>query len=72
MTTAAMRDGQTPAPSFLTVVKTELMWATHNLIAHPVSEITHWLGYIWPALRDLGLAFHDITVPPHAPNTGRG
>jgi hypothetical protein len=52
--------------------RVEAMWATHNLIAHPVSEITHWLGFLHPAIRAWGLALHDVTVPPHAPNTGRG
>lgn len=50
----------------------ELMWAVHNLIAHPISEITHWLGYLHPKIRDAGLWLHDNTVPRHAPNTGRG
>lgn|GEM_PF-6219373 len=49
-----------------------LMWASHNLIAHPLSEITYWLGYLHPKIRDFGLWLHDITVPRHAPNTGRG
>lgn len=54
--------------------KRELLWAVHNLIAHPLSEITYWLAYIpgLPFLRDLGMKLHDITVPRHAPNTGRG
>ncbi|AFU87932.1 hypothetical protein CcrColossus_gp062 [Caulobacter phage CcrColossus] len=54
--------------------KCELLWATHNLLAHPISEITHWLAYIpgLKFLRDLGLKFHDITVPRHAWGTGRG
>ncbi|AXQ68604.1 hypothetical protein HOU00_gp065 [Caulobacter phage CcrPW] len=54
--------------------KREFLWASHNLIAHPISEITHWLAYI-PGLRflrALGLKLHDITVPRHAPGTGRG
>lgn len=52
--------------------KRELSWAIHNVIAHPLSEITHWLGYLHPKIRDWGLWFHDRTVPLHAPNTGRG
>lgn len=50
----------------------EVLWASHNLIAHPVCEIAHWLGFIVPPLRDAGLWLHDITIPPHTPNTGRG
>jgi hypothetical protein len=50
----------------------ELMWFTHNVIAHPISEITHWLGYLIPPIRRLGLWLHDLTIPPHAPNSGRG
>jgi hypothetical protein len=56
----------------VTAVRRELMWAAHNLIAHPLSEVFHWLGFIVPPLRDFGLWLHDITVPAHAPNTGRG
>lgn len=61
-------------PVYDGAVKRELLWAVHNLIAHPISEITHWLAVI-PGLgflRDLGLKFHDITVPRHVPGTGRG
>lgn len=53
-------------------VKVNLMWAAHNLIAHPVSEVTHWLGYVHPAIRDAGNWLHDFTVPVHEPGTGRG
>lgn len=42
-------------------------WAIHNLIAHPLSEIMHWLH-----LGKLGGRLHDLTVPPHEPGTGRG
>lgn len=52
--------------------KRELLWAVHNLFAHPLSEITHWLGYLHPKIREFGNWFHDLTVPAHAPNTGRG
>lgn len=53
-------------------VKREFLWAIHNLIAHPLSEVTYWLGYLLLPIRDFGNWFHDITVPRHAPNTGRG
>jgi hypothetical protein len=49
-----------------------LMWMAHNLIAHPLSEVLHWVGYLHPKIRDFGLWLHDITVPRHEPNTGRG
>ena len=42
-------------------------WTTHNLIAHPLSEILHLLG-----LGDAGNAIHDATIPAHEPGTGRG
>lgn len=50
----------------------ELMWACHNLVAHPFAEVTHWLGFLCPPLRRLGLRLHDVTVPNHEPGTGRG
>jgi hypothetical protein len=54
------------------VVIRELMWLAHNVFAHPISEITHWLGYLIPPLRRFGLWLHDITIPQHAEGTGRG
>lgn len=42
-------------------------WAVHNLIAHPVSEILHWVG-----LDRWGNWLHDATIPVHDPRTGRG
>lgn len=42
-------------------------WTVHNLVAHPLSEILHLLGF-----EDLSNAVHDGTVPPHTPGTGRG
>lgn len=42
-------------------------WAVHNLVAHPLSEILHWLG-----LGDLGNRIHDATLPVHEEGTGRG
>jgi hypothetical protein len=52
--------------------KRELMWAVHNLIAHPISEITYWIGALIPPVRRFGEWLHDLTIPAHAPNTGRG
>lgn len=42
-------------------------WTIHNLIAHPLSEILHLLGF-----GDLGDRVHDATVPDHEKGTGRG
>jgi hypothetical protein len=53
-------------------LRTDLGWAVHNLIAHPVSELCHWLGYLHPAIRAAGNWLHDATVPAHVPGTGRG
>lgn len=33
-------------------------WTPHNLIAHPLSEIAHQLGY-----EQLSVIIHDATVP---------
>jgi hypothetical protein len=48
------------------------MWAIHNLIAHPISEIAYWLGFLIPQIRQFGEWLHDATVPEHEPGTGRG
>lgn len=42
-------------------------WTVHNIIAHPLSEILHLLGF-----EHLGNRVHDATIPPHMPGTGRG
>jgi hypothetical protein len=42
-------------------------WTFHNIVAHPLSEVFHLLG--WHALSDW---IHDVSVPDHAPGTGRG
>lgn len=42
-------------------------WPIHNLIAHPLSEILHWLGR-----DDLGNRLHDRTLPEHEAGKGRG
>ena len=33
-------------------------WTIHNLIAHPLMEITHLLGFT-----ELGNKLHDCTIP---------
>ena len=53
-------------------VKNELMWATHNVVAHPVSEICYWIGFIIPPIRRFGNWIHDLTIPDHEKGDGRG
>jgi hypothetical protein len=42
-------------------------WVLHNIVAHPLSEIVHLVGFArasnW---------IHDITIPEHKSGTGRG
>jgi hypothetical protein len=33
-------------------------WTIHNIIAHPVSEVVHLLGFT-----ELGNKIHDCTIP---------
>jgi hypothetical protein len=33
-------------------------WAFHNLVAHPILQVLHWLG-----MTRLGMRIHDSTVP---------
>ena len=40
-----------------------MMFFVHNVVAHPLAEITHWLGFIIPPLRVFGNWFHNITFP---------
>jgi hypothetical protein len=42
-------------------------WPMLNLVAHPVSELLHWVG-----ADDLGGRIHDATLPEHEAGTGRG
>lgn len=56
----------------MAVIKRELGWAAHNFVAHPVSELCHWIGFVWPAAERFGLWLHDVTIPEHEPGTGRG
>lgn len=50
----------------------ETMWAVHNLIAHPVSEVAYWAGKLAAPIGRFGEWLHDVTVPRHPYNTGRG
>lgn len=47
-------------------------WPIHNLVAHPLSEIVHWV--LWPLDRNLRISgwIHDVTIPSHPLGTGRG
>lgn len=47
-------------------------WTVHNLIAHPLAEILHWLGLIFGGGDALGNRIHDATLPAHESGTGRG
>ena len=42
-------------------------WTVHNLIAHPLSEVFFLVG-----LEKLSNKIHDVTVPTHLPEEGRG
>lgn len=44
-------------------------WTTHNLVAHPLSELAHLAA---AGLELLAGKLHDSTVPEHEPGTGRG
>ena len=45
----------------------KLTWTLHNLVAHPLSEVCHLLG--WERASNW---LHEVTVPPHEKGTGRG
>jgi len=49
------------------MIITDIIWAIHNLFAHPVGEILYWLG-----LENWGNWLHDATIPNHIKGTGRG
>ena len=46
-------------------------WPIHNLIAHPLSEIVHWFTF-WFCGHKVSGWIHDVTIPRHEQNTGRG
>lgn len=31
-----------------------LAWFLHNVVAHPLSELCYWFGYVWSATRRWG------------------
>lgn len=39
-------------------LREKFWWAVHNLVAHPLCEVCHWLR-----LQRFGNQFHDWTVP---------
>ena len=46
----------------------DMWWAIHNLIAHPLSEVLYWIGFM-----RLGNKLHDATIPIHdTDKDGRG
>jgi hypothetical protein len=44
-----------------------LKWSMHNLVAHPLSELLYLAGF-----EEISNWIHDITIPDHETNTGRG
>ena len=42
-------------------------WSLHNVIAHPLSELIYLIGF-----ERASNWIHDITVPEHESNMGRG
>lgn len=40
-----------------------LIWAFHNLVAHPTSELCYWLGFMVPQARKFGNWLHDRSIP---------
>jgi len=46
-------------------------WPVHNLIAHPLSEIVHWITAPFFGSKISGWV-HDATIPRHKPGQGRG
>ena len=47
-------------------------WTLHNLVAHPLSEVIYLIGCGSSPFVRLGNWLHDITVPEHEPEEGRG
>lgn len=39
-------------------LKNHFKWTPHNLVAHPISEILHLVGF-----NRLGERLHDVTIP---------
>ena len=46
-------------------------WPVHNLIAHPLSELIHWLTS-WKYGDKVSGWIHDVTIPQHNAGERRG
>jgi hypothetical protein len=49
-------------------VREEFWWFIHNMIAHPLGQIFHMIGWIIPPVQKLDGWIHDWTVPIHNDN----
>jgi hypothetical protein len=49
-------------------------WTVHNLVSHPVSEVVYWLVRPFGRTRAESASgwIHDVTIPPHKEDEGRG
>ena len=47
-------------------------WTLHNLIAHPLGELTYLCGLGSGPAERASNWLHDVTVPDHESGTGRG
>lgn len=52
-------------------INIEFWFFIHNMFAHPMLEVLHWVGYLFPKARELGDALHDYTIPKDYNGTGR-
>jgi len=54
-------------------MKVHLMWFVHNMIAHPLSEIVHLIGFLVPgkSLEKLSVWIHKVTVPNDQSEAGQ-
>lgn len=52
----------------------EFWWAIHNLVGHPLSQLTWWASLFGKikCLASFSEWLHDWTVPIHESNGGRG
>lgn len=53
-----------------------IAWTPHNIIFHPLSEIIYLISPIfWPwrkKIQDFSNYLHDVSIPKHQENEGRG
>lgn len=45
------------------VFREHAIWAFHNLVAHPLSEVCYWLGWALPPVARFGNWLHDWSIP---------